>query len=370
MKKTQLLAATLALAGAAAAQAQSSVQIYGLTDVGVERLSNVTAGGGSRLRIPDLTGGIAPSRLGFTGAEDLGGGLKAVFTLEMGILVDSGSIGQGGRSFGRQAFVGLAGDWGAVTVGRVYTMLGASFADADIIGPAQFGLGALDSYLPNARSDNAISYRGKFGGVSAGATYSLGRDVSAAGGPAATNCPGESATDKKACRQVSALLRYDAANWAVSAGYDSYNGGPGAAAAFGPTSSALSDSRLNLSGYAKFGPLKVGGGVMRRDNEGVTVITATANPRSNLYYLGAAYQLTPAVQIDGAVQRLDVKSSANDTNFVILRGIYSFSKRTAVYALVGNARNHGSAARSLSSGNTVAAGGKQTGFMTGIKHSF
>ena len=64
-------------------------------------------------------------------------------------------------------------------------MLGGSLADADIIGPSQFALGSMDPYLPNARSDNAIGYRGKFGGVTVGATYSLGRDVSSAGGPGA-----------------------------------------------------------------------------------------------------------------------------------------------------------------------------------------
>lgn len=370
MKKTHLLAATLALTGAAAAQAQSSVQIYGLYDASVERLTNVNAAGSSRIRMNDLSGGLAPSRLGFTGSEDIGGGLKAIFTLEMGIAPDSGVLNQGGRAFGRQSWVGLSGGWGAVTLGRVYTMIGGSFADADVIGPSQFSIGSLDPYLPNARSDNAISYRGRFGGVTAGATYSLGRDVSAAGGPGATNCAGESATDKRACRQVSALLRYDAASWGAAVAYDSYNGGTGAAAPFGPTSSSLSDTRVNVGAYGKFGPFKVGGGALRRNNEGVTVATATANPRSTIWYLGAAYQATPAVLLDGQILRYDLKNSGNDTNMALLRATYSFSKRTAVYLMAGHVSNKGSAARSVSAGNTVAPGGSQTGLMTGIKHSF
>lgn len=364
MKKTHLLAATLALTGAAAAQAQSSVQIFGFYDAAVEHLSNVNAAGSSQVRMPHLTGGLGPTRLGFTGAEDLGGGLKATFMLEMGIAPDSGTLGQGGRAFGRQSFVGLSGSWGTVTVGRVYTMLGGSLAGIEVIGPSNYSIGSLDPYLPNARSDNAISYLGKFGGITAGATYSLGRDVSAAGGPGATNCAGESATDKKACRQWSALLRYDAANFGGAVGYDTYNGGTGAAAPFGPTSSALSDSRLNIAGYGKFGPVKVGGGVLRRDNEGATP------SRSNFWYLGATYQLTPAVALDAEIGRLDVKGSANDTNMAVLRGTYNFSKRTAVYAMLGNVRNKGTAARSIAAGATAGPGMRQTGIMTGIKHSF
>jgi predicted porin len=370
MKKKTLLAAALALAGVTGAQAQSSVTIYGLLDTAIERVTNVDAAGSSRVRMPDLSGGGFPSRLGFRGVEDLGGGLSAIFTLEQGIAPDSGNLNQGGRAFGRQAFVGITGPWGSLTVGRQYTHLGASFADADVIGPSNFSLGSLDPYLPNARHDNSIVYRGTFSGFTAGLSYSLGRDASAAGGPGATNCAGESATDKSACRAKSFVLRYDAASWGVGAAYDTYNGGTGAAAAFGPTSSSLSDTRINFGAYAKFGALKVGGGVMRRNNEGVTVATATANPKSTLSYIGASYALSPAIVLDGQFSRYDLKDSANDTNMLILRGTYNFSKRTAVYALVGRVNNKGSAARSISSGNTAGPGLSQTGLMTGIRHTF
>jgi predicted porin len=368
MKKISLLA-MLALTGAAA-QAQTSVQLYGLIDAAVEHVSNVAAGGASRVRMTDLSGGIAPSRLGFRGTEDLGAGLKSVFTAEMGIAPDSGAMNQGGRAFGRQIFVGLSGGWGAVTLGRQYTMIGSSLADIDVMGPSQYALGSLDPYLPNARSDNAIAYRGTFSGVTVGATYSLGRDVGTAGGPGATSCAGEDAVDKRACRQWSALVRYDAARWGIAAAYDTYNGGTGALAAFGPTSSSLSDTRINVGAYGKFGPIKVGGGMLRRTNEGVTVATPTANPRSVIYYLGLAYDVTSALVIDGQISRYDLKDSGNDTRMAIVRATYNFSKRTAVYALVGNVRNGGTAARSVSAGNTVAPGGTQTGIMTGIKHSF
>jgi predicted porin len=58
------------------------------------------------------------------GEEDLGGGLKAIFQLENGFDPGTGKLNQGGREFGRQAFVGLTRDqWGTVTLGRQYDPL-------------------------------------------------------------------------------------------------------------------------------------------------------------------------------------------------------------------------------------------------------
>src|SRR5438094_9675793 len=121
MKKTVVTAAlaawSLTLLGTA--HAQSSVTIYGIVDAAVEHYTNVDNQGSSRTWMPSLGGGMFPSRLGFKGAEDLGGGLKAIFDLEDGVYVDTGANGQN-RLFGRQAWVGLAGDWGQLTLGRNY----------------------------------------------------------------------------------------------------------------------------------------------------------------------------------------------------------------------------------------------------------
>jgi hypothetical protein len=113
--------------------------------------------------MPSLGGGMFPSRLGFRGSEDLGGGLKAIFTLETGVYVDTGTSGQGNRLFGRQAWVGLAGNWGQLTLGRNYNMLYNSMPEVEIIGPTQYGLGSLDAGIPNGRTDNSVAYKGTFG---------------------------------------------------------------------------------------------------------------------------------------------------------------------------------------------------------------
>src|SRR5665647_3781484 len=104
MNKTHIATAVVAILAASAAQAQSSVQVYGLIDAGVEHVTNVDAAGHSLTRMPNLSGGTFPSRLGFRGTEDIGGGLKAVFTLENGFGPDSGTLNQGNRLFGRQAW--------------------------------------------------------------------------------------------------------------------------------------------------------------------------------------------------------------------------------------------------------------------------
>ena len=122
MKKSLLALAVLGTF-AGVAQAQSSVTLYGVVDANVEYVNheqNVTAAGvaipgssGSRLAMQ--AGGLSSNRWGLRGVEDIGGGLKGLFVLESGFGMDTGTLQQGGRLFGRQAFVGLQGNWGKIT---------------------------------------------------------------------------------------------------------------------------------------------------------------------------------------------------------------------------------------------------------------
>lgn len=344
-------------AAASAASAQSTVTLYGIVDAGVEHLTNVGAGGDGLTRMPNLTGSV-PSRLGFRGSEDLGGGLRAVFSLETGFSPDSGVLNQGGRMFGRQATVGLQSSWGTFTVGRQNTMYTFVLMDADILGPNIYGSSSLDPYIAGARVDNSIGWRTTFSGVTLGATYSLGRD--------ATNCVGESATDSKACREVSVLAKYDAPVWGVAFGIDELRGGAGGAG--GLTSSTLTDKRTVFNGYFKAGAAKIAAGLIRRDNEG-----SVATPKSNLYWIGASYPVTSQFTLDGQIFRLDFKNSANEATLFALRGTYALSKRTAVYGTLGRISNDGTLAISASggaAGGAPAAGNAQTGVMFGVRHAF
>lgn len=110
MKKRLIgLAAVSACAAAPlCAQAQSSTVIYGRMDTSVESVKN---GSTSLHQVRDNA-----SRLGFRGAEDLGGGMKAVFGLEMGLSSDTGTMTT--PPF-RNSFIGLTGGFGGFAMGRL-----------------------------------------------------------------------------------------------------------------------------------------------------------------------------------------------------------------------------------------------------------
>ncbi|MGA7815976.1 porin, partial [Caballeronia sp.] len=120
MKKKVIAAALLGVL-ASAAHAQSSVTLYGLLDVGVTYTNSQVTVNGGHSNVQLVSGPVDGSRWGLRGAEDLGGGLKAIFTLESGFNLNDGTLAYNGREFGRQAFVGLSSvDYGALTLGRQY----------------------------------------------------------------------------------------------------------------------------------------------------------------------------------------------------------------------------------------------------------
>jgi len=365
MKKTLRSAAALVctLAGATAAQAQTNVQIYGIVDSGIAHLTNVNSAGDAITKVPTLTSSF-PSRVGFRGTEDLGNGLQAFFVLENGFSVDTGVQQQGGRLFGRQANVGIKGAWGTLTIGRQQNMTYISGLKTDVLGPHLFAIGSIDPYLPNARSDNAIGYMGNFNGLVLGATWSFGRDGSAAGGPAATNCAGEVGGDSKACRQITGLIGYETRAWGLNASWDQLRGNTGAAA--GLTSSINTDVRKTANGYLMLGATKLGAGVIARETN---ANPATGFSESNLYYFGASHPFGAFV-LDGQIARRDTKSSNNDVDMLVARLTYAMSKRTFVYSAIGRMDNDGASAVALDAGGTVGAGLTQNGVMVGLRHHF
>nr|WP_245964719.1 porin [Trinickia dinghuensis] len=361
------------------ASAQSSVTLYGILDTGIEMVTHADAAGDRVVRMPGLTGSM-PSRWGLRGKEDLGGGLATIFTLENGFNTRAGDINQGGRLFGRQAWVGLSSPYGALTFGRQYTMTLWAIVDSDILGPDIYGgVGSFDAYVPNSRSDNTIAYKGTFDGFTAGATWSFGRDSAGTGNsPGQGTCAGSLPGNAEACRQWSVMLRYDAANFGMASAYDEQRGGPGAAAnifngaaPFPLTSSGDKDVRMQLNGYYKLGAFKVGGGWLGRHVE--TMSPGVPDVRTNTWYLTASYFVTPAAIVDGGAYR--TIDSEQDTRGTIatLRGTYLLSKATSVYLQTAYLFNSAKAKYTLSQGGpgaTPAAGAGQLGLMVGLRHSF
>ncbi|MBL8325686.1 MAG: porin [Rubrivivax sp.] len=367
------LTIALAACGIAWPAAAQGITLFGLLDAGIEVLDNVGPGGSRLVRMPSLTGTVS-SRLGVRMQEDLGGGLSAQAVLEMGLAPDQGTMLQGGRAWGRQSWVGLQTPLGLFSAGRQYTMLFWSVLEADILGPNLFGTGSLDAGIPNARSDNTLAWRHGFSGWTLGATWSLGRDVANAGpSPSGTNCAGESATDSRACRAWSAMVKLDRPRWGFAIADDRQHGrevGPAPDAVFGGLdSSAKVDRRLSVNGYLKWGEVKLGGGVIDRRNDGDAV-----KPDRRLWYFGAAWPVMPQLTIDGAWMTLrHANVDGHDATLVALRGLYSFSRRTAVYAQLGRISNERLSALSVSAGaagSNPAPGQAQNAVNAGLRHSF
>jgi predicted porin len=178
MKKSLVALAVLG-AFAGAASAQSSVTLYGVIDVNYQRNDPKPPGALTTAGIN--SGHQAGSRLGVRGSEDLGGGLRGIFTIENGYSPDTGSAGQGGLLFGRQAWAGIGGGFGQVVLGRVATFSSGTgsfdmFGSIDPFGTG-FGISGLGSTFSSAgalRLDNSALFQtASFGGFRAGLGYSF-----------------------------------------------------------------------------------------------------------------------------------------------------------------------------------------------------
>lgn len=180
MKKT-LLTAALVAGFAGFAHAESSVTLYGIVDTGYGyEESSAKFKGGSPSENGKITnknigvhsGIVSGNRWGLKGSEDLGNGTSAIFVLESGFDLANGESLQGGRLFGRQAYVGLTGEgWGTFTIGRQYNA-GESFVAPISPFGAGWGFAAVQSVFGEsvfARYDNVLKYVSpSFGGFKFG----------------------------------------------------------------------------------------------------------------------------------------------------------------------------------------------------------
>ncbi len=135
MKKA-LIAAAVAAALPAFAQAQTNVQLYGIADLSVGVADAGGSTGGTEMVV--LSGVQSTSRFGIRGSEDLGRGLKGVFNFEAGIAADTGVSDTAGL-FQRRSVVGVEGAWGTLLLGRDYTPGFSAAGVTDVMGYAFFG---------------------------------------------------------------------------------------------------------------------------------------------------------------------------------------------------------------------------------------
>ncbi|SPB17740.1 outer membrane porin OpcP [Caballeronia novacaledonica] len=183
MNSKMAVAATMLFASAAA-QAQSTVTLFGVLDEGINLTSN--AGGHKAWQMSSVD--LVTSRWGLKGSEDLGDGLHAIFDLESGFMLDNGAAYYGGRLFGYQSYVGLQSDTlGTLTFGRQLDSV------SDVIGLMTangYWGGYLFSHpLDNDNTDatfhanNSVKFTSNdYGGVSATALYGFSNQAGAFAG--------------------------------------------------------------------------------------------------------------------------------------------------------------------------------------------
>ncbi|HEY4296656.1 MAG TPA: porin [Paraburkholderia sp.] len=325
------------------AHAQSSVTLYGIIDAGLAYTNNVDKGSTHGSLFQATSGNINGSRFGLRGDEDLGGGLRAVFVLENGFNVQNGKLGQDNRLFGRQAFVGLSSDrYGTLTLGRQYDSLvdfvaplsgtAGTFGDSGFAHPFDNDNLNHSERLSNAIKFTSHNYSGlKFGGLyalsnstdfaanraySAGASYSNGPLNLAAGylqinGSNATNTGGAVDLAESAANGTGGFQLGSDVQRTV---------GAGASYSFGPVLAGLVYTHSQFQGTQAFGS---NNGTLRFDNyevNGKYFVTPA-------FTLGAAYTFT-----NGHITDSTRFGASPKWNQVDLQAVYSFSRRTDVYA--------------------------------------
>ncbi|HEY1995890.1 porin [Paraburkholderia sp.] len=355
MKNHKLLfAATLAALGTTAAHAQGSVTLYGLLDAGISYTNNVRVGTNEGSGNVALSNGIMQSnRWGLKGAEDLGDGLKAIFVLEDGFNLTNGKMGQGGRLFGRNAFVGLTSNsLGSVTLGRqnefMYDYVGhLAFEDFGGVGGNIFAhVMDNDNMLGTFRVNNAVKYSSlNYNGLSFGALYGFSNE---AGGFA--NNRAYSFGAQYSHGPINAALGYTQVNNSLNALGQTSNTG-GAVDSDSSTADApfTAERQRSFGGGLNytFGPANIGFVITDTKLNNATGFSAgsatltAANAASvhfTNYEVNAHYNVTPALTLGAAYTYTDGKfdnrlSSASPKwdQFGLLAD-YSLSKRTDVYA--------------------------------------
>ncbi|MEK7320012.1 MAG: porin [Pseudomonadota bacterium] len=395
MKKSLLALAAMS-AFATAANAQSSVTLYGVVDLPIEYTNHLAPGlgapnasgvpqaapgGGSRVGLSG-GGGLSGSRWGLRGTEDLGGGLKALFVLESGFGLDDGKSQQGGRLFGRQAFLGLQSDTlGRVTFGRQYTTMFDMFANFSPTGYATLYEPVVAQLGTNFRSDNTAKYTAVIGPVTAEAHWSFGTGVGAIGTtPLAGGGAGEVPGNFNNNAGGGAGVLYMSGPLGLTVAYDEWRpavniGSPGRS------------RKIGAAGSYTYGPAKLMAGYRygrTTDSSGNELI------RDNYYWIGLNYQvsaplgLTLAYFYDDVTQlrapagvgqaALPSNNPANPWQISFVAD-YNFSKRTDVYLTMAYAKNSGlnfdTSAVSFANGYFLQQGANsQVGVALGIRHKF
>ena len=363
MKKTLVALAALAATGAFA---QSSVTIYGAVDASYNYASaDLATGNQSKSFLGSSQ--LGSSKLGFKGVEDMGGGLQAVFKLEMGLNNDSGAgkgintnnqatgaTAAGALAFNRYSYVGLAGGFGEVHLGREYNYAfwyGQMVADPfGTNGPADstqmaLRLGTYEGKgLAGLNAGNMVSYiTPNMGGILAGGQIFMGGNTSG-----------------------SATVGSDDGNgYSVFANYT--QGPIMASIATSVTRYATGDYQLSAGGASyDFGAAKVSYSYTHES------VGSAVEQTNNSHQLGLAVPMGAATLKASYIASTRNAGNGDVGGDLIGLGVdYHLSKRTIAYVTYANVKNRdGGNSYSTGGVGTMAADGTSNNVAVGIYHMF
>lgn len=383
----------LAIAGLAstAAFAQSNVTVYGVLDIGyldTETDGKTTTAAGTTKTSANGsstgfdTGALQTSRLGFRGTEDLGNGLKATFQLEMGLATaaafgtDTGAD-LGGNMNIRQKNIGLAGNFGSVTLGR-QTVLIDRAAAFGLAGMQNNAIGSIYSNRTwDARADQLVTYASpNFGGFFAMAQYGNSESDNDA-----TNVAGvKTAKNKLSHTQTGLVLAY--ANGPLTAGVAYNNEDNNNKGAIGTSRTDTERETWAAVANFDFKVAKVFGVYIDSDNDSqATTLSGLAGTKSSGTVKGWELGVhVPLGKVTLLASYFDAEADAKTRNVATgvrtvndstdidgyqLGALYSLSKRTTAYGMYGSQD-----AKTTSSLALNRRSSDQTNFAVGIRHTF
>lgn len=359
------------------AHAQSSVTIYGIIDAGLTYIDNER--GYSEYRFAD--GANYGNRLGFRGAEDLGGGLRALFNLEMGFNLKNGTLAQGGRGFGRQAWVGLeSASLGTLTAGRQYDFVREYLTQFNYGGFASVYAGHQGDYdrISGKQMDNSVKYLSpNFGGFTFGAMFAFGEQIDAFKKKSQFSLG--SGYRNGALTIGAAYVRINDTTVFPYAqtGVYSFMGLPSAAQ--GPTPNSVVDFYpVTGAGFTVDKQEVAGIGASYKfekfllaANTTATRFTKGANSTTqNVYEIGGMYFLDGPWALVGGYQHVTMDDDKWNQYTGAVR--YSFSKRTTVYASVSYLRSSSkvNASQGAAFYMQPSSDNAQTTYRVALVHSF
>lgn len=324
--KTTLVAAAALLAVAGAAQAQSSVKLYGYIEASVGSFEDFNFGTMTTDRATKVeSGNMMTSYIGLSGSEDLGGGLKAEFVLESFLGGDTGSsisnlagVANNSGFWGRGSWVGVSGGFGRVALGQydnAFFTMGLAynpFGSSMTFSPTMVSYYSLGGFLaPSLGYDtgwvNSVTYETpNFGGFTASLQFA----------PKETSAGGDAKN-----------------NYAISA---AYNAGPlsvmGVYTSSGDINTAYFDRQKNwgLGASYDFGVAKLSAqySVIKSESGG-------ADDKAKYFQIGAEVPVTDAgkVMVSYGQTKYDGIYVADGKLKQFSLGYdHSLSKRSGVYA--------------------------------------